>query len=76
MRKLAVQMHHEVKHIETLKPSSVSAAEAYAYQKYFVIPFYAYHALRGDLGDVRIARKGHNYLYKRGARAAAAEAPV
>ena len=67
LRKLAVQMHQEVKHIETLKPSSVSAADAYAYQKYFVILFYAYHALRGDLGDVRIAHKGHNYLYKRGA---------
>jgi len=66
LRKLAKELHTEVQHLETVKPSSVSAAEAYAYQKYFVILFYAYHALRGDLGDVRITKKGHNYIYKRG----------
>ena len=36
--------------------------DMYEYQRYFVI----YHALRGDLGDVRIQQKGQNYIYKKG----------
>jgi len=67
LRKLAKELHTEVQHLETQKPSSVSASDMYAYQRYFIVLFYAYHALRGDLGDVRIERKGHNYLYKTGA---------
>ena len=67
LRKLAKTMHTEVQHLEKQKPSSVSASDMYAYQRYFIVLFYAYHALRGDLGDVRIERKGHNYLYKKGA---------
>ena len=66
LRKLAKEMHTEVQHLENQKPSSVSASDMYAYQRYFIVLFYAYHALRGDLGDVRIERKGHNYLYKKG----------
>ena len=66
MRKLAKELHTEVQHLETQKPSSVSASDMYAYQRYFIVLFYAFHALRGDLGDVRIERKGHNYLYKKG----------
>ena len=66
LRKLATSMHAEVQHLETRKPSSISAADMYAYQRYFIVLFYAYHALRGDLGDVRIAHKGHNYIYKKG----------
>ena len=66
LRKLAKELHTEVQHLETQKPSSVSASDMYAYQRYFIVLFYAFHALRGDLGDVRIERKGHNYLYKKG----------
>ena len=66
LRKLATRMHAEVQHLETRKPSSISAADMYAYQRYFIVLFYAYHALRGDLGDLRIAHKGHNYIYKKG----------
>ena len=66
LRKLAKELHTEVQHLEAQKPSSVSASDMYAYQRYFIVLFYAYHALRGDLGDVRIERKGHNYLYKKG----------
>ena len=66
LRKLATSMHAEVQHLETRKPSSISAADMYAYQRYFIVLFYAYHALRGDLGDLRIAHKGHNYIYKKG----------
>ena len=66
LRKLAKELHTEVQHLETQKPSSVSASDMYAYQRYFIVLFYAFHALRGDLGDVRIERKGQNYLYKKG----------
>ena len=66
LRKLTKELHTEVQHLETQKPSSVSASDMYAYQRYFIVLFYAFHALRGDLGDVRIERKGQNYLYKKG----------
>jgi len=67
LRKLAKTLHSEVQHLEAAKPSAVSASDMYEYQRYFVILFYAHHALRGDLGDTRIERKGHNYVYRRGA---------
>ena len=67
LRKLADEMHEEVEHLERDAPASLSAAELYAYQRYFVIRFYSMHALRGDLGDVRIQQKGQNYIYKKGA---------
>lgn len=66
LRTLAGTLHSEVEHIEKQAPSRVSSVDMYEYQRYFVILFYAYHALRGDLGDVRIQQKGQNYVYKRG----------
>ena len=66
LRKLASTLYTEVEHIEKQAPGRVSASDMYEYQRYFVILFYAYHALRGDLGDVRIQRKGQNYIYKKG----------
>ena len=66
LRTLAGTLHSEVAHIERQAPSRVSSVDMYEYQRYFVILFYAYHALRGDLGDVRIERKGQNYVYKKG----------
>ena len=66
LRTLAGSLHSEVEHIEKQAPSRVSSVDMYEYQRYFVILFYAYHALRGDLGDVRIERKGQNYVYKKG----------
>ena len=53
--KLAKQLHEEVAHIEKIrKPSEW---EHYLYQRYVIVLFYAHHALRGDLADVRL-RKG------------------
>ena len=67
LRTLANTLHSEVEYVEKQAPARVGASDMYEYQRYFVILFYAYHALRGDLGDVRIERKGQNYLYKKGA---------
>ena len=37
LRKLAKELHTEVQHLETQKPSSVSASDMYAYQRYFIV---------------------------------------
>ena len=66
LRTLANTLHSEVEYVEKQAPARVGASDMYEYQRYFVILFYAYHALRGDLGDVRIERKGQNYIYKKG----------
>ena len=53
--KLAKQLYGEVQHIEKVrKPTDW---EHYLYQRYVIVLFYAHHALRGDLADVRL-RKG------------------
>ena len=66
LRTLARTLHTEVEHLEKQAPARVSSVDMYEYQRYFVVLFYAYHALRGDLGDVRIQQKGQNYIYKKG----------
>ena len=66
LRTLSNTLHSEVEYVEKQAPARVGASDMYEYQRYFVILFYAYHALRGDLGDVRIERKGQNYIYKKG----------
>ena len=66
LKKLAGTLYTEVEHLETKAPKSISASDQYEYQRFFIILFYAYHALRGDLGDVRITKKGHNYISKKG----------
>ena len=66
LKTLASTLHSEVEYVEKQAPARVSASDMYEYQRYFVILFYAHHALRGDLGDVRIERKGQNYIYRRG----------
>lgn len=63
LSKLAKELHGEVVHLEQKKPKSLSTAELYHYQRYFIIQFYAKHALRGDLAEVRIKKPfGPNYL--------------
>ena len=63
LSKLAKELHGEVEHLEQKKPISLSAAELYHYQRYFIIQFYAKHALRGDLAEVRIKKPfGPNHL--------------
>ena len=66
LKTLASTLHSEVEYVEKQAPARVGARDMYEYQRYFVILFYAHHALRGDLGDVRIERKGQNYIYKKG----------
>ena len=61
LSKLAKELHGEVEHLE--KTKSLSAAQLYQYQRYFIVLFYSKHALRGDLADVRIKKPlGPNYL--------------
>ena len=67
LRKLAHTLQEEVEPLFARKPTNVSRAQLYEMQRQFVILFYAHHALRGDLGDVRITKKGQNYIYKTGA---------
>ena len=63
---LARKLHGEVEHLFKEPPKLITSTELYEMQRYFVILFYSKHALRGDLGDVRIERKGHNYIYRTG----------
>jgi len=50
---------------ETTEPEYATATELYMIQRHFVILFYAWHALRGDLAEARILPKGHNYIYQK-----------
>ena len=56
LSKLAKELHGEVEHLEQKKPKSLSAAELYHYQRYFIIQFYT-------LSEVRIKKPfGPNHL--------------
>ena len=66
MAKLSTKLYNRIEHLFEEAPSSISAHELYEMQRWFVFLFYSKHALRGDLGDVRIERKGQNYLYRTG----------
>ena len=63
---LALELHREVKHLFERAPARVSFPELWQMARYFVLLFYSRHALRGDLGDVRIQKKGQNYIEKKG----------
>ena len=67
MQRLARKLYDEsAQHIyETTEPEHATATELYMIQRHFVILFYAWHALRGDLAEVRILPKGHNYIYQK-----------
>ena len=64
--KLARTLYGEVKHILQKAPATVSFPELWKLGRWFTFLFYSRHALRGDLADLRIAKGGLNYLYKRG----------
>ena len=66
MTTLARKLRAKIAHLFEEAPSSISSHELYEMQRWFVFLFYSKHALRGDLGDVRIERKGHNYIYRTG----------
>ena len=67
MQRLARKLYDEqAKHIyETVQPDYSTATELYMLQRHFVILFYAWHAMRGDLAEARILPKGHNYIYEK-----------
>ena len=46
-------------------PAKVTLPELWRMARWFIILFYSKHALRGDLGDVRITKKGQNYIEKK-----------
>ena len=68
MQRLARQLYEEeAQYIyESTSPEHITPGDLYKIQKHFVILFYAWHALRGDLAEARIAPKGQNYIYKKG----------
>jgi len=66
LRKLADTLHEEVEHILDKAASAISMPELYRLQQWFVILFYSRHALRGDLAEVQIRKRGHNYIYQKG----------
>lgn len=65
MKKLAETLHGEVEPILEEAPSSISQSELYRLQQWFIITFYANHALRGDLAEVKIEKRGQNYLHEK-----------
>lgn len=61
---LARTLYKEVEHLYEKAPAKVTYPELWQMMRHFVILFYSKHALRGDLADVRIKRKGSNFLQK------------
>ena len=70
MQRLARELYEEeaLPVYEQSAPEHVTAGDLYKIQRHFVILFYAWHALRGDLAEARIVPKGHNYIYKKQGR--------
>jgi len=66
LKKLEKELHEEVHHILKKAASAISKPELYKIQQWFVILFYSRHALRGDLAEVQIRKRGHNYIYQKG----------
>ena len=66
LTKLAETLKQEVQGILDKAPKAISMSELYRLQQWFVVLFYSRHALRGDLAEVRLQQRGHNYIYKRG----------
>lgn len=65
LSKLAGELHREVKHLFNKAPAHVTFPELWRMARWFIILFYSKHALRGDLGDIRISKKGQNYIEKK-----------
>ena len=64
--KLAEELHQEVGAILKKAPAKITLAELWQLARWFLVLFYSKHALRGDLGDIQIKKKGQNYIEKRG----------
>ena len=63
--KLADELHGEVQTLFKKAPAAVTLPELWRMARWFIVLFYSEHALRGDLGDVRITKKGQNYIEKK-----------
>ena len=66
--KLADELHGEVQPLFKKAPAKVTLPELWRMGRWFIILFYSKHALRGDLGDVRITKKGQNYIERAATR--------
>ena len=66
MKTLAKQLREEVAYILRKAPATTSNVELYALMQWFVILFYSRHALRGDLAECAIKKRGQNYIYEQG----------
>ena len=65
--RLADELYQEdAAYILKKAPAKITYAELWRLARWFVILFYSKHALRGDLGDVQIKKKGQNYIVKKG----------
>ena len=62
---LADVLHGEVRGLLTKAPAAVTLSQLWALARWFILLFYSRHALRGDLADVRITKKGQNYIEKK-----------
>ena len=68
IRKLADRLYKEpvVQGALRKAPARVSFTELWYLGRWVTFVFYSRHALRGDLADLQIRKKGQNYIYKRG----------
>ena len=66
LSKLAEELHGEVLAILKKAPARISFLELWKLGRWFLFVFYSKHALRGDLADIQIKKRGQNYMYKKG----------
>ena len=65
LSKLADELHGEVQALFKKAPATVTMPELWRMARWFIMLFYSKHALRGDLADVKISKKGQNYIEKK-----------
>ena len=70
IRKLAEKLGKEPVVQQALQkaPARISFTELWKLGRWVTFVFYSRHALRGDLADLQIRKKGQNYLYKKSGR--------
>ncbi len=68
LSKLADELHGEVQALFKKAPATVTMPELWRMARWFIMLFYSKHALRGDLADVKISKKGQNYIEKKSGR--------
>ena len=64
------RLHKEAVVTQALQkaPAKVSFTELWYLGRWFTFLFYSRHALRGDLADVQIKKRGLNYVHKKGSQ--------